>query len=322
MKYRIPLRAALPLLALAALAALPSCQHDRRPIASGDTTAQSGTIVLHDVEGNRLQIRPPLKRVISLAPNITEIVFAVGGGDALVGRTSWCNYPPAAERAPVVGDMLTLNYERIIALHPELLLMTHVGDISANHAKLRELGLETYVLHDSTIPQVISAIDTVGLMLGHTAEAGVVSGRLRRVVDSITALGHSGPPVRFFIVIDRAPLMTASRGFLADALEMAGGTNIASGGVTAYPKYSREELLRNDPPVIIVPATSWSDVEELINLYPEWRKLRAVREGHVYAIPTDLISRPGPRIGTGLILLYRALHGADARKLFEDGVKG
>jgi iron complex transport system substrate-binding protein len=233
----------------------------------------------------------------------------------LVGRTSFCNAPLEALRVETVSDLQTPDYEKVVARRPDLVLMTFAGNISTNYHKLRDLGLQVYVIHDSTIAGSINAIDTIGTFLGKKEEATRLTTRLRGTIDSISALARGTTPVTTFVVIDKVPLITASKGFIDEAIRLAGGENIAAGGSIAYPQYAREELLRKDPEVIIVPALSWKDVDDLIAAYPEWKRLRAVRNNRVYALPVEIISRPGPRIGEAVTLLYQALHGGDPRQL-------
>lgn len=286
-----------------------------------DTT---GRIALKDALGEGIVLRQPAARVIALAPNLTEMVYAVGGGNTVVGRSMYCDYPPEVLAVEPVGDMLTLNYEKILDARPDLVLMTFAGNTYASYRKLKELGLNAFVLKDSTVEGVISAIDTVGMLLGRDADATQLTTQLRHTVDSIRTLAHAPgtQPVSTFIVIDKAPLMSASGGFVVESIEIAGGDNIAKGGATAYPLFSREELLRRDPEVILVPGTSREAVAEILKIYPEWNNMRAVRNGRVYVLPADVILRPGPRIGHVIGLLYKALHGAHPDSLLNEALGG
>jgi len=282
------------------------------PPASADSSA---AISIIDAVGEKVVLARPAQRVISLAPSLTETIFALGAGDRLVGRTSYCNYPPEAAKVPPVGDMLTLRYEEIIALKPDLIVMSIAGNTDANYRKLRDLGLTVCAIGAENVGNVIASLDTMGMLLGRRAEAGVMLERLFGQIDSVRGLAVAAPPVTTFIVIDKSPLITASRGFLAEELMLAGGENIAAGESAGYPKYSREAILRRNPEVILLPGTSWSAVDDLLKTYPEWKNLRAVRNNRVYVIPPDIIMRPGPRITQGVTALYEALHGADPKAL-------
>lgn len=273
-------------------------------------------ITLRDAVGQQVTLPRPAVRVVSLAPNLTEMLAAVGGEKLLVGRTRYCDYPPSVLAVPVVGDMLTLNHEMVLGRRPDLILMSIAGNYLANYQKLQQLGLRPFAIDASTLDGVVNSIDTVAILIGHRDQGAVVSNHLREVVDSIGALGAAGPRVSTFIVIDKSPLMTVSRGFLTDLVTKAGGVNIAEGASASYPLFSREELLRKDPEVILFPTSAAENLAGLLKAYPEWRNLRAVRHGHVYALPTNIVERPGPRIGFGLTAIYEALHGADPATLF------
>lgn len=308
-------RATAVLLFLIVLALSAGCGENPRERPEGSRNGDTaGHIVLIDQMGMKVDLAQPARRVVSLAPNVTEMMYALDAGGLLVGRTTYCDYPPAAARIESMGDMLTLDYERIVAARPELLLMTYAGNQLSNYEKLRGLGLQPFVLHDSTIADVLDDIGIVGRLIGREERARRVAGDLRRTLDSIRARAAGRPAVAAFIVIDRSPLMTVSRGFIDEMLTVAGGRNIAAGGLTAYPKYSREELLRQDPEVIILPTYAPGMLEALLTSYPEWKSLRAVRNKRVYEIPANIVMRPGPRIGQGLAALYEALHGAPARQ--------
>ncbi|MBC8144369.1 MAG: ABC transporter substrate-binding protein [bacterium] len=240
------------------------------------------------------------------------MLFAVGAGDRVIGRTAYCNYPPAAESIAIVSDLQTPNYERLVSLRPDLVLMTFAGNSVAAYDKLVELGLEPFAIAAESIAGTLAAIDTVGLLVGRRDAALSVSRAIRTTIDSIQSLAKARARVTTFVVLDRAPLMTVSGGFVNEALTIAGGENIAAGDLSAYPRYSREEVLRRDPEVIIVPGDSSISPASLVESFPEWSRLRAVRNGRVYTIPPDVLFRPGPRLAQSIRLLYETLHPTDA----------
>lgn len=289
---------------------LSACSKQNTEERRSDTDS-GAAIVIRDAVGETVRLNRPAERVISLAPNITEILFAIDAGDRVVGRTTFCNYPPEVNRVPAVGDMVTVDYERTLGLKPDLALLSVAAQTGEGpYRKLRSLGVPTAAFSAETIAGTINTIDTIGLLVGKEREAGALTARMRSTVDSVRRVAASGSHPRVFIVIDRKPLMTVSKGFIAEMVETAGGVNIASGGAIAYPTWPHERLLRDDPDAIIVPGSDSSDVGALLALYPEMADLRAVRTGRIYYIPTDLISRPGPRIVEGIVALRRALEQA------------
>jgi ABC-type Fe3+-hydroxamate transport system substrate-binding protein len=305
-----PRRLALAACAIGAL--LASCsdrsaKSDGEP-ARGAAAVGSDAIRMRDAIGRDVVLERPARRVVSLAPSLTEILFAIGAGDAVVGRTTYCNYPPEARSVPVVSDMSTPNYERLVALKPDLLLLTFVGNSNASYDRLVDLGLRPFALSAQTIPGTLGAIDTIGALVGHSQQARELSGTIAATIDSIGRLASGRAPVSAFIVLDRSPLMTVSGGFINEALAIAGGRNIAAGDPAAYPRYSREEVLRRNPHVIIVPSDSAVTSASLLASFPEWRDLDAVRLGRIRSISPDILFRPGPRLGRSVVALYEALH--------------
>jgi iron complex transport system substrate-binding protein len=296
------------LVALLLGAALTACS-DRAHHSDATPADSSQRIVLTDAVGRQVSLAAPAHRIGSLAPNLTEILFAIGAGRDVVGRTAFCNYPPEASGVDVISDLSSPNYERIVRLKPDLVLMTFAGNSSAAYNRLVDLGLQPYSLAAETIPGTLAAIDTIGRLVGRRDDAQRLVARLQRSIDSVRALAATLPRVSAFIVLDRAPLMTVSGGFINEALEIAGGENIAAGDPSAYPRFSREEVLRRDPDVIIVPADTAVSTASLLASFPEWSRLRAVRNGRVRALPPDVIFRPGPRLGRSVELIFSALHG-------------
>lgn len=299
---------------LCSLLLLSSCgDTGKDPVLERPEAAAATAVEIRDAHGEVLRLEAPPRRIVSLAPNLTEMVYALGAGELLAGRTAYCDYPAEVAAVPVVSDIQTPDYEKILTIRPDLVLMTFAGNSEGAYRKLKDLGVPVFAFSASTVDGVIASLDTLGQLLGRQEKGMAVSGNLRRRVDSIGRIASLLPPVSTFIVIDRAPLMTVSHGFLADAVAIAGGRNVAAGSATAYPQFSREELLRLDPDCILYPDSRPDAVTELLKLYPEWSRLRSVAGRRVYRVAPDLVGRPGPRIADGIELLYRTLHaGADS----------
>lgn len=286
-----------------------SCADERSPDQDREPRASSHSIELRDAVGTTVRLERPARRVVSLAPSLTETLFAVGAGDAVVGRTAYCNYPAAATSVPIVSDMSTPAYETMLRLKPDLVLLTFAGNSSTAYERIAALGMTPFTVAAETIPGTLAAIDTIGALVGRRDQARALVASIERELDSIRALVAARKPVSAFIVLDRAPLMTVSGGFINEAIERAGGINVAAGDPAPYPRYSREEVLRRDPDVIIVPGDTAVDAASLVASFPEWAGLRAVRTGRVRSIPPDILFRPGPRLGQSVVALYAALHG-------------
>jgi iron complex transport system substrate-binding protein len=246
------------------------------------------------------------QRILSLAPAITEMVYALGQDSHLVGVTSYCNYPPAALKKPRVGAAVDLNEELVVALKPDLILSTE-GD----KARLERLGQLTHakvmVLPTRHVADIWANMQTIGHLTGTEARAAkeVASLQARLKAVAARAARRSAHPTVFYMVWDK-PLMTAGGdSYLNDLITLAGGKNVAAPTAGAsYPTYSWEALLAQNPQVILGPQNMRNALMGLKTQYP---KLRAVKGDRLRTLPDDLISRPGPRVVQALEAVEAAL---------------
>jgi len=243
-------------------------------------------------------------RVVSLVPSVTEIVYAVGAGQALVGNTNQCDFPEAAKRVYKVGDFMSPDLERIVALRPGLVFLTlpmH-GQLLA---KLKEMKVPVYVSRPGDIQAVFKEIDTVAQLLGQKASGESLVAVMRRRLDSVPVFADTP---RVYAEISGTPLMTAGGGtFINELLGRAGGRNVFESSVQEYPVVDPEAVLAADPEVILLlhPDMSARDVALRVG----WGGIGAVRHGRIYdKLDEDLLFRPGPRIVEGVILLAKLLH--------------
>lgn len=312
-------RSFFPFLTVLGLLSLNAC--DQKPLQdSAQEPAQDSTgfsaLTLRDAYGTTRTFSGPVQRIVSFAPNMTEIIGYLGALNHLEGRTDFCTYPPGVDSIPSIGTLNSYNYERILGLHPDvILMMTFDGSSRSEYDKLNDLGLKPFALEGNSVDGVLNAIDTVGMILGRQQIARHRTDSLRTVADSLRKLAAAQKPVRTFIIIDRSPLITVADGFINEVLEAAGAQNIAAGDPVSYPVYSRELLLHQDPEVILVSSVTETEevLGDLLELYPEWKELSAVKNNRVYPVPRDIISRPGPRIVDGLSYVFGLLYQTPTR---------
>jgi iron complex transport system substrate-binding protein len=290
-------RASLAVLLIAAASAV--CSH----------AAEAGSPGFVDDLGRTVAVPHAPRRIISLAPSITETLFGIGLGDRVVGVTPYCDYPPEAKTRAKVGYMHP-NLEAIVALTPDLVLAPSELLRDDVLAKLESLAIPTYVVDAPTIHSVLGHIRTFGRMLGASDSAEALADRMARQIDAIKARMTAAPRPRVLYVLHSDPLITAARGsFVHEAIELAGGSNVAAGAESAYPRLSMEVVVKGDPEIIIFPST----VTELAlegerRQWQRWSTLSAVRHGRFHRVPTDLLNRPGPRILQGVEALRRIFH--------------
>jgi len=246
-----------------------------------------------------LPARP--ERIISLAPSNTEILFAVGAGEQVVGVTSYCNYPPEAATRQQIGGITvqSISVETIIALEPDLILATQAQTeiIEA----LAQTGLAVIVLQPATLDDIYANIELVGQVTGHRDEAAGLTADLRRRTAAVQAAVAAVPAAErlsIFYEVWHEPLMTAGpQTFIGQIIELAGGENIFADVQEDWPQVSPEVVLTRNPAVILGPD-SHGDVLTGDSLAgrPGWANIEAMRSGRIYLLNGDAVSRPGPRI--------------------------
>jgi len=248
-------------------------------------------------------------RIVSMAPACTEILFALGLGDRLVGVTTWCDYPEEARSLTKVGDAWSPDYERIVGLKPDVVLAAGTAE-SEIVLRLQAYDIPVVVVNAATVDEVPAQVELVGEVTGRIEQARELAAsmrsRLQEVRRRVAEIPVTARPTVFWVLDDL--LWTVGPGsFVHDLLESGGGRNVAEALGVPYAQYSLEALLEKNPDVIVLAAldpTLGPGLEAL----PGWSNLRAVREGRVYRVDADLVSRPGPRVVDGVELVARLLH--------------
>lgn len=249
-----------------------------------------------------------VNRVISLAPNLTEIVFAVGGGNRLVGRTSYCDFPPEAKAVAEVGDTLHPSLERIIALKPQVVLISTASQLEIFTQQLQSQNIAVFVTDPHDLEGVFRSISQVGEILGQQEQSTLLVQKLRARTNAVEQAVKDKPPVRVFYQLSAEPLYTAGHdAFVTDLMRRAGAASVTADIPGAWPKYSSESALAAKPDAIILPTggsmgAANSTVTEALRQSP------AALQGRVYKVNDDHLTRPGPRSIDGLEAMARALH--------------
>lgn len=249
-------------------------------------------------------------RIISLAPNLTETLFALGLGKRLVGATEHSDYPPAAKALPRVGSYVGLNLEAILALSPDLVLATADGNDPRDVERLTALGVPVFVTRSGDVDGVLAGIERIAAVCGAgergTALADGLRERIQRVGEAVA--GRKRPLV--FLQVNLQPIISANRdSYLHDLLRLAGGRNLAADAASTYPRYSLEEIVRRSPEVILISSmTRGGDFAAARQAWMRWTSIPAVAGGRVHLIDSDLVDRPSPRLVDGLEQLARLLH--------------
>ncbi len=276
------------------------------------TPASPWPVTVTDGDGREVTVAAAPERIVSLAPSNTEIVYALGLGDRLVGRTDYCNYPPEASNVPSIGGFSTPNLEAIVALEPDLVLATSIHEETIG--QLETLGITVVVLKPQGIDSILGSIELVGIVTGAEAAADTLLDDMRARIEAVSALTEGLAPeqlVRTCFVVWHDPLMLAGGDTLYEELiRIAGGSNIV-GDQPDYPSIDIEEVIMADPQVIIV-GVGMGDGEDLPLQYllnePRLANVAARQNDRVYAIDQDIVGRFGPRIVDALEQFASFLH--------------
>jgi len=273
-----------------------------------------------DEIGRRVQIPQDVERVVSLAPNLTEIVFALGLGNHLAGDTDYCDYPVEATKKPHVGGPVNPNLEKIVTLMPDLILATKSINRRETVSALDRIGLPVYVTDPHSVEGMIASVENIGSAMGAEKSGAALAGDLR---GRLAGLDHRlawSAPRRVLFVVWTDPIISVGRDtFVADALRRAGGRSVVETSAE-WPHISMEEIVRLQPEVLVFASSHGEDTQrdiDALRTRPGWKNLAAMRSGDIVVV-SEAIIRPAPRIVDAIEQLARALHP----KVFSAGSGG
>ena len=296
---RRPLKIARFLALTATVALLPAAHAD---------------LVFKDDTGREIRLKAPAKRIITLAPHATELLYAAGAGDRLVGTVDYSDYPPAAKKIPRVGSYDRFDLEAISALKPDLIIAWETGNPAAQVDKLKALGLTVYVTQPNRMEDVAGQLERYGRLAGSQAAADAAAAQFRQRLDRLRQTYAGKPPVRVFYQIWINPLMTVGGPqIITDAIRLCGGENVFGQLSQMAPVVSVEGVLAADPEAIV--ATGMGDARpDWLNDWNKWPRMTAVKRGNLFHIHPDLMQRHTPRILDGAEQLCAHLDVARSRR--------
>lgn len=264
----------------------------------------AGRVALADISvtddaGNRVELAEPARRIISLAPHITEMLYSAGAEAEIVGTVSYSDYPAAAKNIPRVGDAANLDLEAVMALKPDLVVAWRSGTPLQSIASLKRLGLTLYLSEPEGLAGIADNIVDLGRLSGHSELARRNTRSYLERLRKLEERYRRRDPVRVFYQIWQQPLMTINGSHLiSHVIELCGGVNLFSELPSLAPQVSLESVLAKDIQAILISARSETDTSAL-QYWQRWQNLQAVRDRHIYNIPWDLISRHSLRIAEG-----------------------
>ncbi|TSA50336.1 MAG: cobalamin-binding protein [Nitrosomonadales bacterium] len=271
-------------------------------------------IVVHDSTGATIRLAQPAQRIISLAPHITENLFAAGAGHLLVGAVEYSDFPAAANTVARVGGYSRPDLEAILAKKPDLVLTWQSGNSTAVVAKLKALGLTVHQSQPDHLDDIPSSIETLGRMAGTEAVANAAAMQFRQRLNSLRTRYAGRPSVPVFYQVWHQPLMTAGgTQIISDVISLCGGTNVFAHLAGKAPAISTEAVIAADPEAIVASGMG-RDAPIGLDRWRTWTRIKAVARGNLFFVPSDLMQRPTPRLLDGTDLLCNHLNTARGRR--------
>jgi iron complex transport system substrate-binding protein len=270
-------------------------------------SAQAAMVRVVDDAGQTLEFAHPPQRIISLTPHLTELLYAVGAGSQLVGVDSASDYPPAAQKVARIGDFSRVNFERILALKPDLVVVWLDGNRAVDIHGLQELGLPVLHTRATRLDDVARLLRLLGQASGHGAQGETAARDFSARLAALQEQTPNQPPLSVFYQVWDRPLMTVGgTHWISDALLLCGGRNVFADLNGLSPVVSREAVLLRAPEVIV----SGSDAPDMRAQWQRFSGLPAVRKQAFVRIDADRLHRPTPRLIEGVAALCRALKPA------------
>ncbi|MDX5364040.1 MAG: cobalamin-binding protein [Pseudazoarcus pumilus] len=264
---------------------------------------------LTDDTGRVVQLDGPARRIVSIAPHITELLFAAGAGDRIVGVDEYSDYPEAARALPRIGRHSSLDLEAILALQPDLVIGWASGNRMPQLQSLERLGVPLYLNEIRSIDDIARSIETFGRLTASDGAAQTAA-QLRQRVARLHAREQDGPRLRVFYQIWHQPLMTINgKHLISQALDLCGGENVFAALPNLAPSIGIESVLATNPEVIIA-SGSTADSPTWLQDWRRWPQLAAVQNEQLVAIPPDIVQRPTPRFLDGVEAICTALERA------------
>jgi iron complex transport system substrate-binding protein len=271
-------------------------------------------VVVRDDAGNEMRLPAPAKRIVSLAPHITEDLFAVGAGDRVVGTVEYSDYPPAAKKIARVGGFSRFDLEAVVALRPDLVIAWQSGNPAAQVERLKAVGLPVFVTQPNHIEDVAAVLERLGALAGTQPAADAAASAFRARLAALKQRYSSRPAVRTFYQVWNHPIMTVGgQQIISDAIRICGGDNVFGQLTTMAPTVGEEAVIVANPEAIV--ASGMGEARpEWVDYWRRWPQLTAAMRNNLFFIPPDLIQRHTPRLLEGTERLCAFLETARERR--------
>lgn len=271
-------------------------------------------IAVRDDTGATIRLKEPARRIVSLAPHVTETLYAAGAGERLVGAVEYSDFPEAAKKLPRVGGYSRLDLEAVAELKPDLVIGWASGNAPAHIEKLKAMGLPVYLSQPNRIEDVAASLERFGELAGTGTEARRATATFRNRLETLRTRYAGRPRVRVFYQVWRQPMVTVGGGqVISDAIRLCGGENVFGDLKPLAPVVTAEAVIAADPEVIAAGGVGDTRPEWLDD-WRRWKQLTAVRRNNLFFVPPDLIQRHTPRLIEGAEVLCTHLETARGRR--------
>lgn len=278
----------------------------------------SAAISVRDDDGNVVLLQKPAQRVIAMAPHVTEMLFAAGGGEHIVGVVSYSDYPEAARRIQHIGDNRQVDLERVIALQPDLLVIWRHGSSLAQVEQLRKLGIPIFYSEPHKMDDIADSLVRLGQLMGTSQVAEPAAGELRRTIAALTKQYANRSPVRLFYQVWDKPLYTLNgEQIVSDAIRVCGGENIFAKMKVTAPIVGIEAVLQENPEAVFG-SSEKSPSDGGVDMWKRYPSLLATQRGNLFQLDGNLLNRAGPRLIAGAAALCEKLEIARQRRKIGD----
>lgn len=280
--------------------------------------SNSGSVIVDDL-GSAYEGAESPKRIVTLAPNLTEMIYRLNLEKYLVGNTTYCDFPEASREIEKVGDMLSIDYEKMILLKPEVVFITIEGNTKETFAKLKEIGAAVFVTNPRSYEGIKKTLHDIASIFNITIISDSIISDWDFRVSAVEEKSKRYPEHKAMFLVSVKPIMLAGPNtFINDFLVLCNLRNIADDADINYPFFSREEVIKRNPDLILHTSHNYSDMRVLTAEYGEWRNVKAVKEGRIFYLEPDLYFRPGPRFVDALENLFFTIHPEAARGLNQE----
>jgi iron complex transport system substrate-binding protein len=280
------------------------CTKREAPI---ETRNAAELVVYTDGIGREVRLPKHPVRIISLAPDVTETLYLLGAQDRLIGDTTWCNWPEDARKKPKIGDLLNPNYEMILAAKPDLVIASTAGNEEGAVMKLSGMGIPVYVSAPRSVERIFESVENIGRITDREEQGLRLVAQMKSRLNSVKSRIAGLPPVRAFFITWFDPLLAPGKDtFENEALRWAGVVSITADINQYYPRYSLEQVIMNNPDVILNVKNMGDPIPDLKKM-PGWKELQAVKEGKVFFLG-EFLQHPSPLFVDGVEELAKKLH--------------